>query len=325
MKRILIIGLGSIGLRHLQAINALGTFELASLRTGKGQKVIDESLMRKITIFSNETEALSWAPTHIIISNPTSLHLNYVKLALKNNIPFFVEKPIADNLGEINDDQILQNTKGVVGYNLRFHSLFQFLYNHIQNNTFGSLITANLHVGQYLPNWHPYEDYTQAYYAQKKMGGGAIRTLSHEIDLVQHLFGNITSIQAQVEKLSELEIDVDDVVNISVKTRNCKRVTLHINYLDPIVQRFGLIYFTKGLVKYNYISSEISYIPNNGNNIETFTFKEDSKVQYENQMKEFLFQEKPTIACNFQQGINVMKYIEVCEQSNNEKKEICLI
>lgn len=324
MIKVLIIGLGSIGQRHANALISLGIKDIAALRTGKGQKDV-LPMFDNIKVFTNEEDAFNWQPTHIIISNPTSLHLHFVKIAIEKNIKFFVEKPISDDLKEILAIEKLDKAKGVVGYNLRFHGLFRLIKEFITNKTYGEVISAQLHVGQYLPNWHPYEDYRDAYYSKKELGGGALRTLSHEIDLMQYFFGEVHSLFAKVQKDSNLEIDVDDVTNIIAKTDHCAQVNIHINVLDPNIVREGRIYFTDGVVRYDFMKSKVVFISNTGEENIIYNQKESIDIQYQDQMKEFISENEPVLACTLKQGIDVINIIEKCEESNEEKREVCLV
>jgi predicted dehydrogenase len=324
MNRVLIIGLGSIGQRHANALVSIGIKNIAALRTSKGKKEIDSNLNDKVQMFQEEEKAFLWNPTHIIISNPTSLHLPYIKKALDRNLKFFVEKPISDNLSDISLNKNIKEINGVVGYNLRFHSLIQFVKTIIENQKFGRVISAQLHVGQYLPNWHPYENYSTAYYSRKDLGGGALRTLSHEVDLMQFLFGSVKTVFAKVQKLSDLEIDVDDVTNILAETNLCKQVNVHINFLDPNIKRNGTIYFSEGVLEYDFIQSTVKFVYNNGKSEDIYNSIEDINKQYILQMIEFI-EEKSSFGCSFNEGVSVMEIIEKCIQSNDEKKEICLI
>ncbi len=326
VKRVLIIGLGSIGQRHAHALLALGVKNIAALRTGLGNKLIDDILIQQIKMFTNGEDAFNWEPTHIIISNPTSQHKKFIDMAIQSNVRFLVEKPIADNFRDINNQTDTRLKNGIVGYNLRFHGLFRFIKNIISKQLYGKAITAKMHVGQYLPNWHPYEDYRQAYYSQKALGGGAVRTLSHEIDLAQYFFGNITSVFAKIEKLSNLDIDVDDVSNLVCTSAHCQQIIIHMNFLDPKITRQGSIYFESGLLQYDYVKSEAVFIDIHcGKEKVVYSKKENYDQQYVHQMKEFLDYSKTGYACSFEEGLAVMHIIEKAEESNLIKQEICLV
>ncbi len=326
MIKVLVIGLGSIGQRHAKALLKLGVQHVAALRTGKGTKLIDGKLSGNIVMFNDESEAFGWNPTHLIISNPTGLHKHFIDKAIEKGIPFFVEKPVSGKLEEVELYKNERNIRGSVGYNLRFHGMFQFIKKCIDSRQYGNTITARLHVGQYLPDWHPYEDYRSAYYAREEYGGGAIRTLSHEIDLGQYFFGNIQSVSAKVIKVSDLKIDVDDMADIYCTTETCPHVNIHMNFLEPELIREGVVYFDQGLLKYNYLKSEVLFIGNKNKTPEViYSEKEDYDVQYELQMKEFIFANQQVLACSFSEGIKILEVIEKCEESNRKNKMICLV
>lgn len=315
MQKVLIVGLGSIGQRHAKALISLGIQNIAALRTRKGAKDIDSNLVDKIVMFSTEEEAFNWQPTHVIISNPTSLHKHYIARCIEKNIRFFVEKPISDKFEDVLEYQNTEIINGLVGYNLRFHGLFQYIKSAIDTAKFGKVITAQLHVGQYLPIWHPYEDYRKAYYAKKELGGGAIRTLSHEIDLAQYLFGHIETVYVKAQKLSNLETDVDDVVNMLCESEFCKQISIHINFLDPFIVRKGSIYFENGRMDYDFVNTEVKFLSYLNRKEELiYNTCEDFELQYKEQMEDFLFEDRISRACTFEQGIKVMKIIQKSEE-----------
>lgn len=323
MQKVLIIGLGSIGQRHAKALLDIGVKKISALRTGKGAKAIDKDISQKITMFYNEEEAFNWEPTHIIISNPTSMHAYYIEKAIKFNTSYFVEKPISDKLDEV--VTYTQKGKGIVGYNLRFHGIFSFIKQKIESGEYGKIITATLRVGHYLPDWHPYEDYRKAYYSNKNLGGGALRTLSHEIDLAQFFFGRITSVYARIEKLSQLEIDVDDVSNIICETQTCKQVNIHQNFIDPLLKREGSVHFERGLLEYDFVKGVVYFTSYENKKTETVYEKnEDYNQQYIMQMKSFLEPREKSYSCSIAEGINVMKVINKCEESTKLNKAVCL-
>ena len=170
MKKILIIGCGSIGQRHIRAILSLEVkVEIAAFRTKKGHyKVLPNDIDKHIIEFNEIKEAFAWSPTHVIVSNPTSLHAKYIDLAVKEDCNIFVEKPLVNDISEISSTmEELESQTLVVGFNLRFHTVFQKVKDIIEKGNMGEIIYANISVGHYLPFWHPYEDYRKSYYSRK--------------------------------------------------------------------------------------------------------------------------------------------------------------
>jgi len=325
MNKILIIGCGSIGQRHILALLKLGEKNIAAYRTKKGHiKKLSEKIESNIQIFSNVEDAFNWKPTHLIISNPTSLHLRYISLGIKNGLKIFVEKPITNSIKDFNKNTItideLNKYKGIVGYNLRFNKLFRKIKQIIETKKYGNVLSSYFEVGHYLPFWHPYEDYRKSYAAKKSLGGGVLKTLSHEIDLVYYFFNDINNVFAKVKKISPLEIDVDDNVDIILNSELCANIRIHLDYLKPLPTRKGEIQFEKGLLEYNFNESTIYFTDYKTNKKELiFNEKTDYNDQYVYQMKYFLSENNNiNIACTFEEGIKSLKAINACEISNKK-------
>ncbi len=319
-------GLGSIGLRHLQALNEIGKFDIAAYRTKKGLKKIPEEIGKKIKFFYNENNAFAWNPDFMIVSNPTSLHLKYITKSINYNIDALIEKPIASDFTKIKKVEAKirdRKNKIYVAYNLRFHPIIKKIKEIIDSEKFGKVLKAELYVGEYLPFWHPYEDYRKSYAAKKELGGGVLRTLSHEIDLGQCWFGEYKKIFAKVLKISDLDINVDDSTDIFAEMKNKIILKINMDYLNPLGIRKGEIFFEKGLLKYNFLKKEIIFIDykNKENEILLKINHYDYNEQYKLQMINFLIKNNKEL-CSLEEGINVLKVIDKCEESNRKGRMI---
>ena len=319
-------GLGSIGLRHLQVLNEIGKFDIAAYRTKKGLKKIPEEIEKKIKFFYNENNAFAWNPNFIIVSNPTNLHLNYILKSIDYNIDALIEKPIANDFNkvkEVKDRIIKRNNKIYIGYNLRFHPIVKKIKEIIDSGKFGKILKAELYVGEYLPFWHPYEDYRKSYAAKKELGGGVLRTLSHEIDLGQYWFGEYKKIFAKVLKISDLDINVDDNTDIFAEMENKIILKISMDYLNPLGIRKGEIFFEKGLLKYDFLRKEIIFTDykNKENKILLKIDYYDRNEQYRCQMENLLKNNDKKL-CSLEEGINVLKIIDKCEESNRKRRTI---
>ncbi|MCF8296146.1 MAG: Gfo/Idh/MocA family oxidoreductase [Melioribacteraceae bacterium] len=325
--KVLVIGSGSIGQRHIKALKMLGIKEIAIYKTNKGTiKQPPTVISENIIIFYDLNKAFEWEPTHIIISNPTSLHLEYILKSINTGAYIFVEKPVLDDYDKI-DIMVknkIMNSSIVVGYNLRFHSIFNFIKNKIKNNDYGNVLKANLIVGHYLPFWHPYEDYRFSYAAKKELGGGTLKTLSHEIDLALYFFDKIIRVFANIQKISDLEIDVDDYCMVSLVTEGCRSVVLEMDFLNPTPLRQGKILFKKGLLEYDYFAQKVFFTSYESREKQMiYESGEDYDKQYIRQMDAFIANNSNDI-CKIKEGLSVDEIISLCELSNNNGKVICL-
>ena len=299
---------------------------MAAYRTKKGSKKIPEELEKKIKYFYKEKDAFAWNPDFMIVSNPTNLHLKYLLKSVDYKIDALIEKPIASDFTQIKKAQDkIKNRKNkiYVGYNLRFNPIVKKIKEIIDSGKFGKVLKVELYVGEYLPFWHPYEDYRKSYAAKKELGGGVLRTLSHEIDLGQYWFGEYEKIFAKISKISDLDIDADDSTDIFAEMKNRTILKITMDYLNPLGIRKGKIFFEKGLLKYNFSKKEIIFIDykNRENKILLKVDCYDYNEQYRFQMENFLKKSDKKL-CSLEEGINVLQVIDKCEESNRKGRMV---
>jgi len=316
-----IIGFGSIGQRHIKCLKELGFKDIVALRTKKGTlKTLPKEFQYIKEVF-NKDEFYSSNLDGIIISNPTSLHIETMKSPLKKGIPVFVEKPLASSLEQTKELKECNTSKVVVGFCLRYNDIIQEVKKFISSGKLGKIYKANFYCGHYLPFWHKHSDYRKEYSARKDLGGGVLKTLSHELDLVHYFFGEIKELCGSAEKISNLEIDVDDNVYMLCRIANNCLVTVELDYLNPISTRKGVIFGVKGVLEYSF-SGKVTFTDYNGKTklIYNNTNIDRNKI-YIKQMKHFinLIQAKEKPVCSYEDGLYVMKIIKAVENSTKFK------
>ena len=251
--KFLIAGLGSIGRRHFRNLIALGEKDIVLLRTRKATLPDDE-----LAGFPVETDihvALAkHKPDAVIVANPTALHLDIALPAAEAGCHILLEKPIATTLDRVKE---LQNTaeqsgsKILVGFQYRYHPTLNKARGLIQANALGKVLTVHVHWGEYLPQWHPWEDYRQGYAARADLGGGVILTLTHPLDYLRYLIGEIEALWSFNGQISALELDVEDAAEIGLKFSNGTLGGVHLNYFQrPPVHRIEIV-GTEGTLSWN--------------------------------------------------------------------------
>ncbi|MBU4289001.1 MAG: Gfo/Idh/MocA family oxidoreductase [Proteobacteria bacterium] len=248
--KILFIGLGGIGQRHLRNVYAKfgGDVALLAYRVRNLKQTItptltvDENvdLIEKysINVFTDLDNALSQSPDVAFICNPSSLHVPSCLTVARAGCDFFVEKPLSNSLDGIEElISICQSKRliSLVGYQLRFHPCYKLLKELIAKGTVGNLLSVHAEVGEYLPDWHKYEDYRQMYASRKDLGGGVVLSQIHELDYLYDLFGMPCRVFALGGHLSSLEVDVEDVADILIETTFNGRslpVFVHMDYIQ---------------------------------------------------------------------------------------------
>lgn len=255
----LVVGLGSIGRRHARNWSALGLGPVAVCRRVGAPP--PEPLGVDAREYHDLDQALSDAqPDIVIVSNPTSLHIATACTALAAGANVLVEKPLGNSLDGVGE--LLQKTEEthkqvMVGYNLRFHPGLQRLRELLGANAIGRLVSARAEAGEYLPDWHPWEDYRQSYAARRERGGGALLTFSHELDSLCWLLGAPRRLAALVGRASSLELDVEDVAELILQFGEGHSASVHMDYVRRPARRSLELVGERGVLRWEYEANRV--------------------------------------------------------------------
>ncbi len=244
--KVLVIGFGSIGQRHTRLLKELGC----------NVGVLSRRSIDFVPHFPDLKIALrDYQPEYVVVANRTNEHLQTLEDLIANGFSghLMLEKPLFHELSKIPSNSF---NRTAVAYNLRSHILLKKLKGFLENA--GQLITANIYVGSYLPNWRVNTDYTQSYSAKKSQGGGVLRDLSHELDYAFWLFGSWRRLTASGGTLSDLKIDSGDAYTILMETKNCPLVSIHMNYLDRTPRREILVNTQKHTIRVDLVKNIIA-------------------------------------------------------------------
>lgn len=261
---ILICGTGSIAKRHSKNLLYLGYDNLIFFRETK--KSIP-AWMKKFQIFYNYNEALKNKPTITLICNVTSKHLKYAIKSAKQKSHLFIEKPISHKVSGLQHlKRIVKRNKLklMVGYMMRYHPLIIKMKDLIRKGYLGKIFYVYSTWSEYLPDWHPNENYKHSYAASSKLGGGSTLTLSHDIDLICWLFGEIKQIKTFKSYKSKLNIMSEFSTNHLVKLKKDVIAQIHLDYLQKPPQRKMEIVGDKKKLLFDYYKNEILITERNG-------------------------------------------------------------
>lgn len=259
--KILIIGGGSIGQRHLRNLKKIGIKEIGVVEINK-KKIEDIAEKYRVETYKELKNALKEKWDAIFICTPPATHTKIAIIAIKKETPIFIEKPLSNNLRNIKfliKTIKINKVPAMVGYNLNFHPQLREIKKILKKKLLGKIWGTRAEFGQYLPDWHPWEDYRSGYSAQKRLGGGIILDDIHEIDYLYHLFGKIKKISALAEKISNLKIDTEDYAELTLWFKNGILGEIHMDYLQRIPVRNLKIIGEKGTLIWDIRESELRY------------------------------------------------------------------
>ena len=266
--KILVVGFGSIGRRHVK--NLLELTHVKIIVCTKQTKL--GNLKKYCKFYSRLSDAIREYPDAAIIANNTNEHVKTAIQLSKIGIDLFIEKPLSDNFTGVKTLTKLIRQKKLItmmGCNLRFHESIITIKDLIDKKAIGKIISVQAESGSYLPDWHPYENYKKNYAARKDLGGGVVLTCIHEIDYLYWFFGNVKNVFSITGQYGNLNITSEDLSAIIMQFQNGTIVELHLDYFQkPSIRRCKLI-GTKGKI----------YWDSDSNIVKLFDMKKNRWIQ----------------------------------------------
>ncbi len=255
--RTLIVGLGSIGMRHLANLKRIDpTGFVVAWRL---QSQAQSPLAVDRTVYNLE-DALDANPDVALITSPATRHIEIGLALARRGVHLFIEKPLSNTLDGV--DELLsicreKNLVLMVGYNFRFYPPLQALREALRDGRIGRPLALRAEAGQYLPDWRPGRDYRQSVSARRDLGGGAVLELSHELDYVRWLMGEVTAVSARIGRLSDLEIDVEDTAEIILQFESGAIGSVHLDMVQRPAIRTCRIVGTEGTLTWDGMTHHV--------------------------------------------------------------------
>ena len=256
--KILFIGVGSIAKRHIENVRRVSQERqifccIDAFRSGINSKISVnvEHVYYNYADVPNDYDV-------IFITNPTELHMDTLRKFHDNGRHFFIEKPICtlEQLDSCDLPSLRKNSIYYVASPLRYTRVIQYVKNSINIDC---VLAARGISSSYLPEWRPRVDYRQTYSAQKALGGGVAIDLIHEWDYLTYLFGKPKSVKSILRKVSNLEIDTEDIA-IYIGEYDTKVVELHLDYLGRVPIRKLELFTDEDTIECDLINSRVTYL-----------------------------------------------------------------
>ncbi|UCD98955.1 MAG: Gfo/Idh/MocA family oxidoreductase [Chloroflexota bacterium] len=325
--KFLIAGLGSIGRRHLRHLVALGQEDILLYRTHRGTLPDDE--LSGYLIETDLSAALNHKPDAVIISNPTSLHLDVAIPAVEAGCHILLEKPVSHNLDCLDELQAIVEKKGIhvlVGFQFRYHPSLHQVEKILSGEKIGRSISFRAHWGEFLPDWHPWEDYRRSYSARKDLGGGVILTLAHPLDYLGWFFGEVEALWAFAGQLSDLELNVEDTAEIGLKFVNSVIGSVHLDYNQRPSRHQLEIICTRGTILWDNLGKSLDVYSTEKQEWQPYPLPSDFERDqlFRAQMMHFLevVEGNADPICTLQDGVRALKLALAVRQSAEEGQRI---
>ena len=261
-KKLIIIGKGSIGNQHYRRL--LLSFGEENIYHIGAREFLSHN-------FSNYFD-------FGIIASPASMHIEHFEKLREICNKILIEKPLSNKLvSKEFIEQIDKKDSYYVGYCMRFNPVITKLKDFLTKKVVGEVFNANFSVGSNLKNWRNIE-YKKSVSANKKLGGGVLLELSHEIDLINLLFGEVTVRHANIRNTGTLSINVEEIADIIFTTVENQIIYLHQDFLSSPPHRNIEIFGEKGSIFCDLISKKIKLKYSDDKESKNLDFSKDADM-----------------------------------------------
>ncbi len=259
IKKVFVIGQGSIGKRHIKNLNFLKqNVFVYSYRRSQGK---DFENLENVNYVDSIEEGINLSNA-VVVCNRNDQHMDVAIKAAKCKKHIFVEKPLSNNLINVEKLRALIFENNLVfnsGFMMRYHPNLIFIKQLIESRLLGDIYYSNAQVGQYLPDWRPNVDYKNNYGAKFKWGGGVTLDLIHEIDLMHWFFGEVDIISCLFGYTPKLEIETETISCINMRSKSNVICNVHLNYLRPVLKRSIEIVGEKGIINWDFADGKVIF------------------------------------------------------------------
>jgi predicted dehydrogenase len=324
--RILVVGTGSIGRRHITNLVSLG----AQVSAYRYRGAVDpDPLPAAVDVVPNLDRALGEPGDGVVVANSTDKHMEVASAVAHHGKALFIEKPIATSLegvGDLSRGIARRNLVVEVGFMLRFHPNVQWMIELLSQGQMGEIHHARAAVGQFLPDWRPGTDHRMGYGARRQTGGGVIFDLMHDLDLVSFLLGEVEDVSAMTRHVPSLEIETEAIAQIVIRLRSGILAQVQLDYVRPTYERVLEIVGSLGCLKWDYVEGTVTLSKAGSDRAIVHRVPPgfERNTMYVNHMRHFLDRIKTPgpPGASFADGVRALRIALACHRSAAERRHV---
>ncbi len=325
--RLVVVGAGSIGSRHIRNIAHLGA-AVSVYRYRQDRKDDLRLFGENVDVVHSVEEALDTMPDAVVIANRTDQHVKTALAAARKGLNLFIEKPLSHSMAGLAElGELIRKRDLVVeiGCMMRFHPNLLAIKKILDEKVIGRPYFARAVVGQYLPDWRPHSDYRASYSAHREQGGGVVLDLVHELDLMVWWFGRVQEVAAMLGFTSDLEINSESIAQMSLRFESGLLAQVHMDYLRPSYHRSIEIVGSKGRLSWEDGRGTVTLTvrgakPRIMSRVPKGFLRNDLFLSHMRHFFSRLRDKKVTKAVPFEDGLHVQRIALAAHRSSSDRK-----
>lgn len=327
-KKILIVGTGSAGKRHGRNLRELGCrISCFDPRQDRLDEAAEEGAIEQgYTDLKQALDDRRW--DGVVIASPANFHVEQILQVLETqSCPVLSEKPLS--IDATSAARLKEHGERILlGYTYRWWPPLEAYRERLQQNAIGTIRHMRFVMSAHLADWHPWERYQDFFMAKQELGGGALLDESHFIDLLLWFLGPADEIFAWVERISDLEINTDDNVDILVRYQSGARVNLHLDLIGRPHERSITAVGEAGTLIYSYEDNAILHGTQGDKIWDTETYTCERNDMFMGVAKEYLAMIDGTLdqtRCSVADGIAALEIVDACRLSSAQGRVVAIL
>ncbi len=325
--RFLVVGAGSIGLRHCRNLAAMGHQVLAW--DADPGRLREAGAIAGVSAAPGLDQGLARRPDAVLVCTPPASHVAIARMAVEANAHVLVEKPIAAASDEVPDllDEAKRRARLVaVGFNLRFLPSLREVKALLDSGRVGRVLSARAEFGFYLPAWRPRRDYRDNYAVRREEGGGILLDAIHELDYLGWLLGDVVEVFCACGHVSDLAGDTEDLAEITLRFASGALGQVHLDYFRRAYRRTLEVIGAEGVIEWDYARRTVSVRGPAPDTVETHAHGGPPEAMYVEELCHFIrcVKDGTEPMVSGREGLRSLLVVEAAKRSSAERRWVSL-
>lgn len=322
--KLAIIGLGSIGRRHLGNFNAVGVDTLVGYDAAPAQRTAAAAQFPFAAVVPTLAAALDGADG-VVVCTPPDSHLAIARVALERGAHLMIEKPLTqsvDGVEEVLRGCDARGLRVLTAYNWRYWPPMLLVERMLEDGRIGAVRAARTEYAYHLTTRYPGKDYRQFYMADAKQGGGCLLDESHAIDYMRWLLGEISDVSAVVDRVSSLDISTDDIADLTVRFASGAIGNIHMDLFAWNVHSHFELLGEAGVIQWRRFDNEVRVFDPKAGRWEVYPFTCQLNDMYVEEARHFVacVKGEATPRCDGWDGLRTMRVIDAARRASAERR-----